>query len=106
MTAIRTDHHTITLEIDSLDNQQHGPSFWKFNNSLLDHALFVERLRENFPKWLDEIIFCDDLRIKWDWMKYKIPEESILYSKVKAKESRNRIPTIENRHKICEEKIA
>ena len=39
-------------------------------------------------------------------MKYKICEESILYSKVKAKERRNRIQTIENRLKICEEKIA
>lgn len=32
VTAIRTDHNAITLEIDSLDDQQRGPSFWKFNN--------------------------------------------------------------------------
>ena len=100
VTAIRTDHHAITLEIDS------GPSFWKFNNSLLDDDLFVERLRENFPKWIDEINFCDDSRIKWDWMKYKIRGESISYSKLKAKEKRNKIQTIENRLKMCEEKIA
>ena len=36
----------ITLEIDSVDDQQCGPSFWKFNNSLLDDVLFVERLRK------------------------------------------------------------
>ena len=72
----------------------------------MDDALFVERLRVNFPKWLDKINFCDDLRIKWDWMKYKIREESISYSKLKAKERRNRIQTIENRLKVCEEKIA
>ena len=54
MTAIRTDHHAITLEI-SLNDQQPGPPFWKFNNSFLDDVLFVERLRENFPKWIDEI---------------------------------------------------
>ena len=41
VTAIRTDHHTITLEIDSLGDQQCGPSFWKFNNSVLDDALFL-----------------------------------------------------------------
>ena len=40
VTAIRTDHHAITLEIDSLNDQQRGPSFWKFNNSLLDDAFF------------------------------------------------------------------
>ena len=106
VTAIRTDHHAITLEIDSINDQQRGPSFWKFNNCLLDDDLFVERLRENFPKWIDEINFCDDSRIKWDWMKYKIRGESIFYSKLKVKERRNRIQTIENRLKMCEEKIA
>ena len=55
VTAIRIDHSAITLEIDSLDDQQRGPSFWKFNNSLWADTLFVQRLRENFPKWLDEI---------------------------------------------------
>ena len=39
-------------------------------------------------------------------MKYKIREESILYSRVKAKERKNRIRKIENRLKICENKIA
>ena len=72
----------------------------------MDDDLFVERLRVNFPKWIDEINFCDDSRIKWDWMKYKIRGESISYSKLKAKERRNRIQTIENRLKMCEEKIA
>ena len=128
VTAIRTDHHAITLEIDSLNDQQRGPSFWKFNNSLLDDTLFVERLRENFPKCIDEINFCDDSRIEaheliskhllsftllktvpddsrieWDWIKFKIRGESISYSKLKAKERRNRIQTIENRLKMCEE---
>ena len=106
VTAIRTDHRAITLEIDSLSDQQRGPSFWKFNNSLLDDAFFVERLRENFPKWIEEITFGDDSRIKWDWMKFKIRGESISYSKLKVKERRNRIQKIENRLKMCEEKIA
>ena len=67
---------------------------------------------DDVPKWQDEINFCDDLRIKWDWMKYKICKESITYSKLKAtcKEGGNRIQIIENRLKIhvhvCEEKIA
>ena len=52
VTAIRMDHSAITLEIDSLDDQQRGPSYWKFNNSLLDDALFIQRLREKFSMWL------------------------------------------------------
>ena len=56
--------------------------------------------------WLNEINFCVDLRIKWDWMKYKIREESISFSKLKAQERRRKIQAIENRLKICEERIA
>ena len=48
MTAIKTDHHATTFEIDSVDDQKRGPSFCKFNNSLLDDDLFIER--KNFPK--------------------------------------------------------
>ena len=39
-------------------------------------------------------------------MEYKIREESISFSKLKAKERRKKIQTIENRLKICEQKIA
>ena len=108
LTAIKTDHLAITLEMDSLGDQQRGPSFWKFNNSLLDDPVFVQSLRENIPQWLEEINFCDDIRIKWDWMKYKIRQESISqsYSKFKAKE-RRKIPwTIENDLKVCEKELA
>ena len=69
VTSIKTDHLAITLEIDSLDDQQRGPSFWKFNNSLLEDLVFVQSLRENFSNWLQEINFCGDTRVKWDWMK-------------------------------------
>jgi len=49
---------------------------------------------------------CVDMRVKWDWMKYKTRQESISYSKLKAKERREKLQTIQNKLKICEEKIA
>ena len=102
VTAIKTDHLAITLEIDSLDDQQCRPYFWKFNNSLLEDPVFIQSLRENFPLWLEEINFCDDIRIKWDWMKYKINQESIPYRKLKAKEKLKRLWTNKNDLKVCE----
>lgn len=72
VSAIKTDHLAITLEIDSLVDQPRGPSFWKFNNSLLDDPVLVQNLRDKFPTWLQEIDFCEDMRVKWDRMKYKI----------------------------------
>ena len=106
VTAIKTDHSAITLEINSLKDQQRGPSFWKFNNSLSEDPVYYQCLRDGFPKWLDEINYCDDLRVKWDWTKYKIREESISYSKSKAKERRKKMQDIERKLKFCEEKIA
>ena len=34
--SFKSDHSTIVLVINGLDNQMRGPSFWKFNASLLD----------------------------------------------------------------------
>ena len=53
-----------------------------------------------------EINFCDDIRIKWDWMRYKIRQESISFSKLKAKERRKRLCTIENDLKVSEKELA
>jgi len=106
LTAIKTDHSAVFLEIDSLADHPRGPSFWTYNNSLLDDPTFVQGLRENFALWLKEISFCDDLRVKWNWIKYRIRQESMTYSKLKAKERKAKMKTIEDRLKLCEEKIA
>ena len=57
--------------------------------------MFVQRLRKTFLSGSMKFIFCIDVRIKWDWMKYKIREESISFSKMKAQERRRKIETIE-----------
>ena len=77
ITSIKSDHSAIVIEVDSMADQPRGPSFWKFNNSLLDDPVFVQSMRDNFPLWLEEISFCEDLRIKWDYIKYKIRQDSI-----------------------------
>ena len=86
--AVRTDHSAVVIEINSLGTQNHGPSFWKINNSLLEDPTYVELIRENVPVWLSEINFCPDYRIVWDWIKYNIRRESISYSKRKASKKR------------------
>ena len=101
-----TDTDSLTYEIEAEDVYK---DFWndkdKFD-SLLEDSVFVQSLRERFPNWLQEINFCDDTRVKWDWMKYKIRQDSILYSKSKAKERRKKLQTIENKLKICENVLA
>lgn len=47
ITSIKTDHSAMVLDVDSMADQLSGPSSWKFNNSLLDHSIFVQSMRDN-----------------------------------------------------------
>ena len=40
--AIKSDHSAVTLFLNSLDKQHHGPSHWRFNISLLEYSSFAE----------------------------------------------------------------
>ena len=48
--------------------------------------------------------FCNDLKVKWDWIKYKIRQESIRYSKSKAREKECKDEKIEDT--LCKELTA
>ena len=62
-------------------------------------------MHKNFPIWLGEISYCEDLRIQWDYIKYKIRQETIIYSKVKSNVRKIKLNKIERLRK-CEEKVA
>ena len=77
ITAINTNNLAVVLGVNSLAEYPRGPSFWKFNNSLLDDSNFVKCMCDNFPIWLGEISYCEDLGIQWDCIKYKIRQEKL-----------------------------
>ena len=43
------------------------------------------------------------MRVQWDWLKYSVRKKVVQYSKVKAKQRRERINLIENKLKVAEE---
>ena len=52
-------------------------AYWMIRNMSLIHT--------KYPLWNDEFKEVKDPRLFWDLMKYKIRQESIFYSKMKAK---------------------
>ena len=48
---------------------------------------------------------CEDLRIKWDYIKYKIRQDSIKYSKIKASPRKSEIGQIKGKLRACEETL-
>lgn len=103
ISSINSDHSAITLHFSSIGKQKNGPSFWKFNASLVDDTNFVALLTESVPKWLIEFNAVTDKRVLWDLIKYRIRQMTIKYSKERAREKRERVSKIEKILRTCEE---
>ena len=100
--AIKSDHSAITLTLNSLVKQKFGPSYWKFNSSLLEDASYIQLISSNYPVWLDEFKDINDKRVLWDLIKYRIRQVSIKNSKQRARERRARPETAEHKVKECD----
>ena len=99
-----TDHCGVTLNV-SLGKIKRGPSYWKFNQSLLKDTEYVKLITnkinilkialESFPSYL-----------KWDYCKNQLKEYSIIYSKQKAKKKRDALADLRNKLKSLQSAIA
>ena len=103
ISSINSDHSAATLHFSSADKQKYGPSFWKFNASLVTDTNSVTLLTESIPEWLNEFNAVTDKRVLWDLIKYRIRQMSIKYTKERAREKRERVSNIENMLRTCEE---
>ena len=56
-----------------------------------------------YPLWNEEFKEVQDPRLFWDLMKYRIRQESIRYSKIKAKERRSKLAELETKLSNCQE---
>lgn len=103
ISAIKTDHAAIVLQVNSVEMQPTGPSYWKFNSSLLEDPEYINLIKDNVPSWLVEFNEVLDKGLLWDLIKYRIRQVTMKYSKTKAKERRSRLCEIENKLKECQE---
>lgn len=86
------------LFINGIQNRSRGPSFWTLSSSLLDDKEYVSLINMKNPIWNDEFKEVKDLRLFWDLMKCRIHQESIAYSKLKAKErGRSKMAALESK---------
>ena len=84
--SIKSNHSSVPLVIDSVEEQKYGPSFWKLNLSLLEDHEYVQKINNEYYNWLNEFQEISDKRVLWDLIKYRIRQVSIGYSKKKQKE--------------------
>ena len=72
--AIKSNHSAIKLLIKGIEDQRHGPSFWKFNESLVDHEKSVSLIKDRYGSRIEEDREIkdprEDPRVLWDYIKY------------------------------------
>ena len=103
-TSIKSDHSAITLSINGLDDLEKGPNFQEFNSNLVNDSAYCEVLTTEYANWLEEFKEVQDKRVLWDLIKYKIRQQTIRYSKTKARERRAKLQNLEEDLKECTEK--
>ena len=53
--AIKTDHSAISLTVQGIQYHPRGPSYWKFNSSLIDDSTYTQLIKDSFSSWLQEL---------------------------------------------------
>ena len=102
--AIKTDHSAISLTIQGIQYHARGPSYWKFNSSLIDDSTYTQLVKDSFSSWLQEYKEISSKRLLWDLIKYRIRQETISYSKLKARKRRDEFSNLERELKDLQEK--
>ena len=77
-----TDHRGVICQLQ-LGGVKRGPSYWKFNEHLLEDSDYVNALKD-YINTLTGVYEGFDEQISWELIKIKIREMTIAYSKNKA----------------------
>ena len=103
LASLNSDHSPVYVKFSEGNETSRGPSYWKFNNSLLDDQHFVTSLTERINYIIDnELNTIEDVRIRWDILKYRIRQYSMKYSKTAAERRRKRRLELESKVKELE----
>ena len=81
--SAQSDHSTLKLKFSTINERTRGPSNWKFNNSLTTDRCFVGLMKSNIPTFYEQSRELKDPVMKWEFLKYKIRQFTINYSKEK-----------------------
>ena len=93
--CVHSDHAAFVITIGHAVSKR-GPSYWKFNNSLLHDENYITLVNAHIPGWIHECGSDMDVSGLWDYLKYKIKVCTIKFGKNKADERKNKIAGLEN----------
>ena len=105
--AFCTDHSPITFSLKPINNLPRGRSLWKFNNSLLQNDEYLPKMKTvivETEQQLDSEQIKDD-QVRWEYLKFKIRDQTIAFSKVLSANKRKEIFSLEHKLLRLEKEI-
>ena len=103
--SVASDHSVVHLKIYGAKIKGKGRSCRNFYDSLVEDAIYVEKVRSLINTVNAEMKDIVDLRVKWEFLKYKIWQFTRCYSKQKAVRRRDRKTILEEMIPVLEQRI-
>jgi hypothetical protein len=102
MCSVQPDHSAVNLKIQSCQIQKQGPSHWKFNTSLINNQEYASQLESLIKSCATLIENKDNPCSLWEFIKFKIREFSITFSKDLSAKRRSQRGILEKEFKIAD----
>ena len=77
----------LSYNIFLLVGDKRGLGYWKFNNSLINDEQFVSQMRSKIEDYFHEIMEISNPVIRWDFLKFKLRQLCMSYSKQKSRKA-------------------
>ena len=74
-----------------------GSGYWKFNNSLVNDKLFVSQMNSKMEDFFHETMEIPNPVIKWDFLKLKMRQFCMSYSKQKSRRENKKRTCLESK---------
>ena len=97
--AFCTDYTPITISPKPINNLPRGRSLWKFNNSLLQNHEYLRKMKTvivETEQQLDREQIKDN-QVRWEYLKFKIRDQTIAFSKGLSANNRKGIFSLERK---------
>jgi exonuclease III len=101
-----SDHSLITLSLFKQKHVDQGPSFWKFNTSLLRVKVYTDKVTKDIQDLKIKYNDVKDDGLKWDLIKMDLRASAISYSKYSAKNKRDDMKRLLEKQIKLESEIA
>jgi exonuclease III len=85
--GFRSDHSLIEINFKGHKDSNRGPSYWRFNSSLLRDTEYVTYMNNRIDEIIEKHKDTANAGLKWDVIKMEIRSSTVCYSKLKSQKN-------------------